>query len=336
MPYSYSWLASGAYNDVYIREDKKRVFKIQKKAGYFTDAYDNPTRSVLLWNTINAYLGLSPAEAGRLEKVGDGWFCPYIEGRSSTDEEIRDALVEIFHVSGRIILDPQHNNFLTMSDGRAVCIDMGLALGGLGVSSSGRVRRPSATSKVLAHHFDTYLKALDEAAATFPLTVAMVKALLLINEIDPRIRDVRLLKDNPSLVQSWVCSEDPAKVGTEIITFFSMPESPLIRDDSSPSAAGAGAAGSPALSEPSTLSDDSDSDRDGVVPMVGVVPRTIPAPKAIPPRAIVKPSGVPAALPLRSVSSGGSLGSLGVFALGNASSDEHQGGSVEKNSPPSF
>jgi hypothetical protein len=312
----YSWLVSGAYNNVYKSEDGKWVLKIQKKAGYFTDEYDNPTRSVLLWNTINAYLALPPARPVIL-KEGEGWVCPYIEGRPSTDEEIRDALVEIFHASGRIIVDPQCNNFLTMPDGRAVCIDVGLALGAEGVSIKGIRRRPSIVSDILAHHSSSYLEALNRAADTFPLTVAMVKALLLINETDPRIRDVRGLKDNPSLVASWARLEDPDAVRRGIRAFFSIPGSPPISGDISPSATEE--AGSPALSEPSTLSDDD------VMPMIGV-PRfgAIHAPKAIAPRPIVKPTGIPAAPPPRGA------GGTSLFATGR---DEHRGESVEKSTP---
>ena len=145
-------IGEGSYNDVYLSEDGIEVLKIQIiTSAISTNAYDTPKRSVRLWNAINSHI-LPPAREVFIPELNKAaWICPYINGRQSTDAEIREALIKIFNDTGRVIIDAASpRNFVTKDDGQVVCLDIGQALEldrrGGEYTVDGKPRRNSITS----------------------------------------------------------------------------------------------------------------------------------------------------------------------------------------------
>ena len=209
-------LGSGNYNLAYVNEDYTKVLKIQHDASEQTD---RPKRSVRVWNEINAHW---PPPASLLSsKHGNGWVCPYVSGRQSTDSEMSNALIDIYSRTGRIVVDATaRENFLTTDDEQVVCIDIGMALqmekqdepvlaltGTRG--RSGSITSINAWSE-LQSVYEPFLKTCGR---TNPQTVNTVKALLFIKSNRPDIVNVDFLKSDDELVKrlSWAydtqCSE---------------------------------------------------------------------------------------------------------------------------------
>ena len=99
------YLGSGNYNDVYVDEGGRKVFKIQKKKHALESdeefeellAMDKKERSVRLWNQI--------CGVGEAEEYEDGWTAPYIDGNDASEMDIAHALVDIYERTGRIVVD---------------------------------------------------------------------------------------------------------------------------------------------------------------------------------------------------------------------------------------
>ncbi len=136
----WSYIGRGTYNDVYINQDRTMVLKIKKTHSFGQlPATDLPERSVRLWNEFNgdkfqgrkAELHSTEIDDPTHNRQGryHGWVCPYVEGRQASDEEISNALIEIFNKTGRIVVDaPSPKNFITTPSGEVVCVDIGYAL----------------------------------------------------------------------------------------------------------------------------------------------------------------------------------------------------------------
>lgn len=206
-------LGEGSYNIAYRSSDGKSVFKESMDGS----PSDLPERSVRLWNLINPRIH-PPARIAReqityLNRKGKlvtkwvkGWICPFISGRQATDEEIRMALIDTFNRTGRIVADATApNNFLTMSNGETVCIDVGHALEmeSRETASLLGVRKPSFTS------LDTYAEEYDikerkqwfkEHSSFSPKAVKTVEALLFIKKYRADIKNVNFLKKSPKTV----------------------------------------------------------------------------------------------------------------------------------------
>ena len=121
-PKKWQRIGAGNYNRVFRSEDRKLVLKVQLNA---SDT-DSPERSVRLWNLINSHL--QPPATIIESEHGLGWVCPFVEGERASDNDIPDALIDIYNKSGRIILDAVADNFVKTPDGKVVCIDIGMAL----------------------------------------------------------------------------------------------------------------------------------------------------------------------------------------------------------------
>lgn len=201
-------LGQGTYNYAYVNSSKTEVLKIQKQPS----ATDTPERSVRLWNQINAHVR-PPARLqeykGRL-----GWVCPFVQGRQANDKEMRKALIDIFNLSGRIIVDamaPQ--NFVTTKSGQVVCIDIGMALQlekrENDFFSKKNNRRKSITSLEawadLVWDFQPFFKKNERL---YPQTVRTVKALLFIKNNRPDIFNVDFLKRNLQLTKKLAKAYD--------------------------------------------------------------------------------------------------------------------------------
>ncbi len=166
----------GSYNSVYRSAEQHTI---EGQTGYWVrkdpleiDEEDNDLidaamcdseRAVRKWNTVNP---LHPAW-----QIDNRWIAPYVGEQQATDLEIAKKVVQIFQLTGEIIVDAcGQNNFLT-HQGQVFCVDVDLAL-----------RRNSIASEnyyntVVIRDFDQYTSGY---ASSRPLTVAAIKTLLYI------------------------------------------------------------------------------------------------------------------------------------------------------------
>lgn len=184
----------GSYNRVYLNNDKQQILKILRAKHAYTDF---PKRAVKLWNKINLDF---PAELVKKDGKNYGWICPYIKGRQSTDDEIKQKLIEIFNQTGRIVTDAvSAKNFITMDTRKVVCVDVGLALTLEKCESRSQpfYRQRSQTSlrawQALEADFQPFYK---KGKTNYPDTVALLKALIFIQNNRPDIKDVTFLQDS--------------------------------------------------------------------------------------------------------------------------------------------
>ncbi|OGT47671.1 MAG: hypothetical protein A3F17_01880 [Gammaproteobacteria bacterium RIFCSPHIGHO2_12_FULL_41_15] len=197
-------LGFGRFNNVYVNQDKTLVLKIQIKAGNETDAYDVPSRSVALWNKINA--DITPPARVVMSEMGEGWVCPYIEGEQSTDLEIQEAIIDIYNRTGRIVVDaPSPKNFVTRvnpetGERKAVCIDIGMALK-LEQREEEALNQSFTSLAAWKLHRRGYIGFLARSTIGYPETSATIKALLFIQNNRSDMYDVTFLKTNPDLVK---------------------------------------------------------------------------------------------------------------------------------------
>jgi hypothetical protein len=164
-------------------------------------------RSVRLWNLLNP----KRASAKIIHtEHGTGWVCPYVEGRQALDEEMSHALIDIFNVSGRIVIDATaHRNFITTPDNEVVCVDIGMALQMETREEQHFARRRSIPSlKAWQELHDDYTSFFNKSSATFPETVNTIKALLFIKANRPDVFDVNFLRSNPDHKQLLASAYD--------------------------------------------------------------------------------------------------------------------------------
>ncbi|KTC71686.1 hypothetical protein Lbir_1541 [Legionella birminghamensis] len=204
-------LGEGAFNTVYVNDDKTTVLKIAKDCS----ATDKPERSVRIWNEINAHI--KPSATVVDSPLGKGWCCPYIEGKQASDKEISQSVIDIFNRTGRIVIDAvTQKNILKTKDGELVCIDIGLAVQleqREEVIVNKKLRRRSLVSQSYWH---TYQAPHDSwfyiASFTRPQGVDTVKALLFIKANRPDMFDVSFLKDKPNLLKTLAAAYDAQRV----------------------------------------------------------------------------------------------------------------------------
>lgn len=199
MRIKWSFLGGGSYNEVYINKERTLVLKIQKNNA----KTDDPERSVRLWNEINP--NCKPKAYVVITAFGKAWVCPFIKGRQATDDEMSEAIIDIYNNTGRIVVDATaKNNFITTPEGKVLCIDIGMALElekKEERSFSGIIRRNSIVSlkcwRDLQHDFDPFFEDCQEQN---PKSVNTVKALLCIKNNRPDIFDINFLKTKRSLI----------------------------------------------------------------------------------------------------------------------------------------
>ncbi len=202
-------LGEGGFNTAYLSDENDFVFKIN----FNPSATDTPERSVRLWDAINPGY---PAKVMKVKELGKGWQCPYIHGRQSTDEEMSQALVDIFNKTGRIIVDAvAKKNFITTEKGQVICIDIGLALqmeNREKAQFSTAIRRHSVVSldtwKEFNYDYNTNFFENDSSRAN-PNTTSTIKALLFIKANRPDMFGVNFLKnDKDGIIQSLAQAYD--------------------------------------------------------------------------------------------------------------------------------
>jgi hypothetical protein len=229
-------LAIGGFNEVYVNAKAGLVFKTAQNS---EDDTDTPERSVRLWNLLNPDLKPKAKLATILVDGYQvyGWTCPYIrnqysktqvstdaesmiqadkiayitamqdpETKKKEDEAIVTALIDIYNRTGRVILDaPVLGNFITVAPGKAICVDMGLALLLEKKEEdclNTYARRSSITSNSAWEtlHSDISTRILNAKDPMFPATAQMTKALLFIRTFRPDITNVDFLKKDKQCV----------------------------------------------------------------------------------------------------------------------------------------
>jgi hypothetical protein len=193
-------LGSGSYNTAYVNNKKTLVFKVQLDSNDMTDL---PERSVRLWNEINSHID-PKAELMNIQGLGNGWTCPYINGKQASDLEMGIGLIDIFNKTGRIVVDAAApNNFIRTESGKIVCIDIGMALQleereKLQFVDTKLIRRNSITSLNTWQSLqDVYIPFFNKCSKlNLHVTSDTVKALLFIKQYRPDIFDVNFLKND--------------------------------------------------------------------------------------------------------------------------------------------
>lgn len=117
----YSFLGAGSFNIAY--KSTTAPYEVYKEPLSTTELTDLPDRAVRLWNDIN------PTMPARVAGNGKGWIAPFISGTPASDQEISDALIDIYMRTGRVVVDAfVKSNFIKMGNGTIACIDIGSAL----------------------------------------------------------------------------------------------------------------------------------------------------------------------------------------------------------------
>lgn len=200
------FLGEGSYNKVYISEDHTVVLKIQKNSS----GTDTPRRSVRLWNAINAHY--PPPASIKKSEFGDGWVCPFIQGDQASDEEMANALIDIFNNTGRIVVDATASkNFVTTSEGQVLCVDVGLALQlerREEIHFKDIRRKNFVCLNAWSKLSEAYNRFYKDSSFIYPKTVNIIKALIFIKYNRPDIYDANFLKTNPELVEKLAKAYD--------------------------------------------------------------------------------------------------------------------------------
>lgn len=197
-------LGEGGYNKVYVNSERSLVLKIPKD---MRDETDTPERSVRLWNLINPDLQPKAAIYNR------GWTCPFVKGVQASDDDMVEALINIYQKTGRIIVDATaKKNFVKANDGKIVCVDIGMALDleSQEISKASGLRRiPSEVSLSTWDNLkDDYEDFFDTCAENNPKTVQLIKALIFIQKNRLDMLDVSFLRNNPELISKLACAYD--------------------------------------------------------------------------------------------------------------------------------
>lgn len=213
---AWNFLGQGSFNKVYVSDDHKEVLKIRHYNPDETLLFiDEPSRSVRLWNEINYHFltkAYTTTEFGQ-----DAWVCPFIAGEQASDNEISDALLDIFNHTGRIVVDAiSPKNFIKTPEGEIVCIDIGLALQMEARDENffdERRRKKSYSSLdawgLLQESYDH--RYFLRGKGHHPKAIDTIKALLFIKLSRPDIFDVNFLRDNDKLIKQLAKAYDDIK-----------------------------------------------------------------------------------------------------------------------------
>lgn len=131
-----------------------------------------------------------------------GWIMPYFIGRTATDAEISQKIIDIYQRTGRIILDaPVKQNFICTPYDEVICIDVGFAFQ---IYSNPR-REPSFTSlnqwQNFKHQFNYDFFHRSQKNPFFSQTVHTIKSLIFLQKHLPNLKDCQFLFDHPSIAR---------------------------------------------------------------------------------------------------------------------------------------
>lgn len=190
----WEFLDEGAFNTAYKSPNGQLVLKIPKYKGNDTE---DPHRSVKVFCEIYpeyAYLT-------HVLEIGPyiGWQMPFFKGREATDREIVRKLIDIYAITGRIVMDaPAKSNFICTDDNKVICIDVGFAFR----LHHHLQRKPSVGSLTLMknyeyqyqYHFFQKKIFIDN----YQHTIYTIKALLLIQKHTPGLIKLDFLCHQPN------------------------------------------------------------------------------------------------------------------------------------------
>jgi len=192
------FLGRGTYNIALINSSRTHVCKYPFSQD---NKANNPYRCVRIWNEIHPQLS-SQAYVIEDVNIGLGWISPYIDGESASDEPTAAALLDVYQISGRVVVDaPSDNNFITRENGHTLCVDVGMALK-MGRSAS---LNSLETWETIQRKYPAYW---DIHQPLMPETIATIKALLFIQHNRPDIVDVMFLKHAPQLLHNLAKAYD--------------------------------------------------------------------------------------------------------------------------------
>lgn len=198
-------LGAGRFNVAYVDCGHKEVIKFQKGEGHYQDT---PERCVRIWNLINAKnIEYQPAQLVKVKhpKTGEmvvAWTCPYINGEQASDPDIQQALIDIYLRTGRIVLDAvARRNFINTGK-KTICVDPGMAVR-LNPSDPCSLKRDESMMSLDAwakgKNYDDFFEINKDF---YPKTISTIKALIFINDYQPRM-DVRFLIKDSKEAQYW-------------------------------------------------------------------------------------------------------------------------------------
>lgn len=130
-----------------------------------------------------------------------GWTCPYIKGEQASDEEILDAVIDIYNRTGRIVTDATaYRNFIKTAQQKVVCIDIGFALQLHKKQIPSLKRQKSLVSlRTWKRMGDEFMPFFYDSAYYYPKSVLVIKALLFIKKNRPDILNADFLKSDSKL-----------------------------------------------------------------------------------------------------------------------------------------
>jgi len=136
-----------------------------------------------------------PAEVYR-----NGWIAPFIQGESPTETEITDVTLDIYERTGRIVVDAVNfDNVVKEENDNVICIDIGAALK---LESFVDEDKSQATRDFWIEMKRQYNKYYDERKIICPALTKKLKALLVLQDKRPDIRNVAILKQDMHIVET--------------------------------------------------------------------------------------------------------------------------------------
>lgn len=238
-------LAGGTYNQVYLNTEATLVFKEVHNTEFDTDTPERSVRLWNLLNPhLRPKAKIATVIIDRVKVYG--WTCPYVQSKYETtlsqesliglteqqriehrarnkvayvnamrdptlknqeDEDIANALINIYNRTGRIVVDAAGSgNFITTAAHGVVCVDIGMALLLEDKETNCLdmyARRNSFVSNNAWEqvHTDLHSRVLKDKNLLFPKTAAMTKALLFIRAYRPDIAHVNFLKNYQAVEQ---------------------------------------------------------------------------------------------------------------------------------------
>ena len=130
--------AEGGYNRVYLTQESVPIFdtdaqwvlKFRKKN--YDDkalALNDPIRAANKWRSINRDIPSYVVDEDSF------WMMPFLGAERADDDLICETVIDIYRRTGNIILDACNPSNFVLFDGRAVCIDVDLAINRESISS---------------------------------------------------------------------------------------------------------------------------------------------------------------------------------------------------------
>lgn len=173
--------SEGGYNRVYLTQDSVPIFdtdaqwvlKFRKKN--YDDkalAMNDPIRAANKWRIINRDMPSYVVDEDAC------WMMPFLGDEPASDDLISQAVIDIYRRTGNIILDACNPSNFVLFDGKAVCIDVDLAIKRDSISSENFFNNVVATDV-----FDDFY----DKSGQYGLhkTIEVVKTLVYLeNEVD--------------------------------------------------------------------------------------------------------------------------------------------------------